>query len=127
MATKKRPATKTSTATKKSKKTKFTEYKLKVETKSGDILPIRLTLYEAKDDRQGAQLVIADDLAIKGIWIINGSYGPFISWPSYKHGDEYREYVHPISAELRESLYPQIIKLSAFEEKDDEEDDEEDD
>lgn len=121
MATKKRPATK------KSKKTKFTEYKLKVETKSGDILPIRLTLYEAKDDSQGAQLVIADDLAIKGIWIINGSYGPFISWPSYKHGDEYREYVHPISAELRESLYPQIIKLSAFEEKDDEEDDEEDD
>ena len=107
-------------ATKKSKKTKFTEYKLKVETKSGDILPVKLTLYEEKDDRQGAQIVIADDLVIKGIWIINGSRGPFISWPSYKQGDEYKQYVFPITAEFRESLYGQIIKLSEFEEEADE-------
>ena len=108
-------------ATKKSKKkTKFTEYKLKVETKSGDILPVKLTLYEEKDDRQGAQIVIADDLVIKGIWIINGSRGPFISWPSYKQGDEHKPYTLPITAEFRESLYGQIIKLSEFEEEADE-------
>lgn len=110
-------------ATKKQKKKKFNEFKLKVETESGDILKMKLTLYDEKNDRQGASLVIMDDLVIRGIWIVNGKNGPFISWPSYKQGDEYKEYVYPISAELRESLYPQIIKLSAFEEEDDEEDD----
>lgn len=110
------------TKKKSKKKTEFTEYKLKVETKSGDILPVKLTLYEEKDDRQGAQIVIADDLVIKGVWIINGSLGPFISWPSYKQGDEYKQYVFPITAEFRESLYGQIIKLSEFEEEADEDD-----
>ena len=110
------------TKKKSKKKTEFTEYKLKVETKSGDILPVKLTLYEEKDDRQGAQIVIADDLVIKGVWIINGSCGPFISWPSYKQGDEYKQYVFPITAEFRESLYGQIIKLSEFEEEADEDD-----
>ena len=108
------------TKKKSKKKTEFTEYKLKVETKSGDILPVKLTLYEEKDDRQGAQIVIADDLVIKGVWIINGSRGPFISWPSYKQGDEYKPYIFPITAEFRESLYGQIIKLSEFEEEADE-------
>lgn len=103
---------------KKAKKTQFDEYKLKVETAAGNILPVKLTLYEAKEDRQGAQLVIMDDLVIRGIWIINGKNGPFISWPSYKQGNEYKDYVFPITATFRESLYPQIIKLSEFEDED---------
>lgn len=105
---------------KKAKKPEFNEYKLKVEIKSGDVIPVKLTLYEAKEDRQGAQLVLFDDLVIKGLWVINGKNGPFISWPSYKSGDDYKDYIFPISAEFRESLYDQILKLSDFDEEDEE-------
>lgn len=98
------------------KKTQWDEYKLRVETKSGDLMKVKATLFAPRDDRQGVSLVIMDDLVIKGLWIINGKNGPFISWPSYKQGDTYSDYAHPISAEFRESLYNQLLKLCAFKE-----------
>lgn len=113
--------------TKKTKKTKKTydEYKLKVETKSGDVMKIKATFFARRDDRQGVNLVIMDDLVIKGIWIINGKHGPFVSMPAYKDGDSWSEFVHPVSAEFRESLYAQLVKLSAFDEPFDEDGDDE--
>ena len=115
----------------KKQKAQWDEYKIKVETESGNTMKMKVTMFSPIDNRQGVNLVIMDDLVIKGVWIINGSNGPFVSMPCYKSGGTYSEYIHPISAAFRESLYSQLIKLSkwgdAREKKKKDEDDEDDD
>lgn len=115
----------------KKQKAQWDEYKIKVETEDGGIMKLKVTMFSPMDDRQGVNLVIMNDLVIKGIWIINGKNGPFVSMPSYKTGDTYSDYVHPISAAFRESLYSQLVKLSkwgdAKKKKKKEEDEEDDD
>lgn len=62
-----------------------------------------------------ADVVLDDVLVIKGIRVMEGQNGAFVSMPSQKVGSEYRETVFPITAEFREQLMGSV--LSAYEQK----------
>lgn len=42
--------------------------------------------------------------AIRGVRIINGSNGPFVSMPSYKSGDQYRDVCFPCTKEFKQEF-----------------------
>ena len=42
--------------------------------------------------------------AIKGVKIISGSKGPFVSMPSYKSGDQYRDVCFPCTKEFKQEF-----------------------
>lgn len=111
--------------TKKSTKISFDEKTIKVETPQG-IVSVVVSFYKPQDGRQGVQIRLFDALVIKGLWVISGEdFGPFVSLPSYKDKEgAYHNYVFPIDANFRESLFSQILRLSAFaDELEDEEED----
>ena len=62
-----------------------------------------------------ADVVLDDVLVIKGIRVMEGQNGAFVSMPSQKVGSEYRETVFPITAEFREQLMGSV--LSAYDKK----------
>lgn len=47
--------------------------------------------------------------AIRGVKIIEGSNGLFVSMPSYKAGNEYRDICFPITPECRQQLNDAVI------------------
>jgi DNA-binding cell septation regulator SpoVG len=79
-----------------------------------------ITVHKMKDEDTNvlayADLSIGGAFAIKGIKIMNGSNGPFVSMPNYKverdGQDEFRDICFPITAEFRNKLYSNI--LSAY-------------
>ncbi|OQB13491.1 MAG: putative septation protein SpoVG [Firmicutes bacterium ADurb.Bin193] len=62
-----------------------------------------------------ADIVLDDVFVIKGIRVMEGQNGAFVSMPSQKVGSEYRETVFPITAKFREQLMGSV--LSAYEQK----------
>jgi len=62
-----------------------------------------------------ADVVLDDVLVIKGVKVMEGQNGAFVSMPSQKVGSEYRETVFPITAEFREQLMGSV--LSAYDKK----------
>ncbi len=62
-----------------------------------------------------ADVVLDDVLVIKGVRVMEGQNGAFVSMPSQKVGSEYRETVFPVTAEFREQLMGSV--LSAYEQK----------
>lgn len=42
--------------------------------------------------------------AIRGVRIINGSNGPFVSMPSYRSGDQYRDVCFPCTKEFKQEF-----------------------
>lgn len=42
--------------------------------------------------------------AIKGVRIVNGSNGPFVSMPSYKAGNQYRDVCFPCTKEFKQTF-----------------------
>lgn len=92
----------------------FKEFKIKFEC-GGDFVPLNASVrfYKVKDSRMGFSLTIENAIAIKGCSVVDGKSGLFVSMPSYKGKDgKYYDYVFPVTAEARESLYGQIVKLS---------------
>ncbi len=51
--------------------------------------------------------------AIRGIKVINGSDGPFVSMPSYKSGSEYRDICFPCTKEFHQQFHQAV--LNAYE------------
>ena len=47
--------------------------------------------------------------AIRGVKIIEGSNGLFVSMPSYKVGNEYKDICFPITQECRKQLHEAVI------------------
>ena len=47
--------------------------------------------------------------AIRGVRIMQGKNGPFISMPSYKVGNEYRDVCFPCTAEFREQFQNAVM------------------
>ena len=47
--------------------------------------------------------------AIRGVKIIEGSNGLFVSMPSYKAGNEYKDICFPITQECRKQLHEAVI------------------
>lgn len=60
-----------------------------------------------------ASLNINGAFAVRGIKVIEGSKGLFVSMPSYKAGNEYKDICFPVTKECRDQL--QNAVLSAYE------------
>ena len=60
-----------------------------------------------------ASISINDDFIVRGIRVIEGEKGLFVSMPSQKVGSEYRDVCFAKSAELREQINSTV--LSAYE------------
>ena len=69
-----------------------------------------------------ASVNIGETFAVHGFRIVEGDNGLFVSMPSRKVGDEYKDVFHPITTEARAALNKQI--LDAYEQKQQEEQDE---
>ena len=51
-----------------------------------------------------ASVTLDGCFAIRGVKIINGSKGPFVSMPSYKSGDQYRDLCFPCAKEFKQEF-----------------------
>ena len=56
-----------------------------------------------------ASVNINGAFAIRGVKIIEGSNGLFVSMPSYKAGNEYKDICFPITQECRKQLHEAVI------------------
>lgn len=76
------------------------------------ISDIRIRLVDKDDSKLKAvaSITIDDCFVVHDIKVIEGKEGYFISMPSKKTPDGYRDIVHPINTETRESISAQIIE-----------------
>ena len=51
-----------------------------------------------------ASVCLDDSFAIRGVKIVNGSSGPFVSMPSYKSGNQYRDICFPCTKEFKQEF-----------------------
>lgn len=47
--------------------------------------------------------------AIRGVKVVSGTNGPFVSMPSYKAGGEYKDVCFPVTKEFREQLHTAVM------------------
>ncbi len=47
--------------------------------------------------------------AVRGVKLVQGANGPFVSMPSYKTGDGYRDVCFPVTKEFREQLNAAVL------------------
>ncbi len=75
------------------------------------ITDIRVRLVNNNDKLKAvASITIDDELVVHDIKVINGKDGYFLSMPSRKSDDgKFKDIVHPIKTEVRESLKEQIL------------------
>ena len=71
---------------------------------------VRIQSIRPGDSIKGtASVNINGAFAIRGIKIIEGSNGLFVSMPSYKAGNEYKDICFPITQECRKQLHEAVI------------------
>lgn len=56
-----------------------------------------------------ASVNINGAFAIRGVKVVEGSNGLFVSMPSYKAGNEYKDICFPITAESRKRLHEAVL------------------
>lgn len=105
-------------ATKSSKQTKTKSVQKPVE--QAPPIPIRANInwVNQKEDgnvRATASLNIGGAFAVHGIKIISGAKGDFVSMPSYKSGDNYKDIFHAVTADARQQMNEAVMK--AYEQK----------
>ncbi len=76
-----------------------------------NITDIRVRLVNNNEKLKAvASITIDDELVVHDIKVINGKDGYFLSMPSRKSNDgEFKDIVHPIKTEVRESLKAKIL------------------
>jgi len=47
--------------------------------------------------------------AIRGVKVVQGEHGPFVSMPSYKAGGEYKDVCFPITKDFREQMNAAVV------------------
>lgn len=47
--------------------------------------------------------------AIRGVKVVQGEHGPFVSMPSYKVGGEYKDVCFPITKDFREQINTAVV------------------
>ena len=71
---------------------------------------VRIQSIRPGDSIKGtASVNINGAFAIRGVKIIEGSNGLFVSMPSYKAGNEYKDICFPITQECRKQLHEAVI------------------
>ena len=81
-----------------------------------EITEVKLTLRNEEKLKGFANITLDNAFVIRGLKIINGSKGLFISMPSKRRSDgTFHDIAHPINAECRKKIQETII--AAFEEE----------
>lgn len=78
-------------------------------TSGFDVTDVRVHPYEKDKLRGFAQVTLNDDLTLKDITIRSGSKGLYISFPSRKINDKYKDWYYPITSSLRSKLTKSIL------------------
>ncbi len=47
--------------------------------------------------------------AVRGVRVVQGTDGPFVSMPSYKTGDGFKDVCFPVTKEFREQLHAAVL------------------
>ena len=83
---------------------------------SQDTLDISVRVYPFRNPEESGKLLAFADVtlggcfAVKGIRVMDGARGPFVSMPSWKDGaGEYREICFPTTAQMRERLNAAVM------------------
>lgn len=89
-------------------------------TKKSKVLSIDVRIdslvdYEGSKTKAFASVNIGGAFAIHGLRVMDSEKGLFVSMPSRKDGENYREVFHPVSSEAREELNKKV--LEAYEQK----------
>jgi stage V sporulation protein G len=79
-----------------------------------EITEVRITLRDEEKLKAFASITFDDCFVVRGLKVINGSQGYFVSMPSRKRSDgTYQDLAHPINNEMRKMIEDQV--LDAFE------------
>jgi stage V sporulation protein G len=79
-----------------------------------DITEVRITLRNEEKLKAFASITFDDCFVVRGLKVINGSQGYFVSMPSRKRRDgSYQDVAHPINNEMRKKIEDKV--LDAFE------------
>jgi stage V sporulation protein G len=70
---------------------------------------------EDESIRATASLTLGGAFAVHGIKVIDGQKGTFISMPSYKSGENFKDIFHAVTAEDRERMNEAVMR--AYEQK----------
>ncbi|MBD3420789.1 MAG: septation regulator SpoVG [Chitinivibrionales bacterium] len=81
-----------------------------------EITEVRISLRNEEKLKAFASITLENCFVIRGLKIINGSDGYFVSMPSRKHKDgSYHDIAHPINNEMRGAIEDKV--LDAFEQE----------
>lgn len=77
-------------------------------------LPTQVTVKISSLRTTGSTLATASvDLngvfAVRGVKVVQGAEGPFVSMPSYKTSDGYKDVCFPVTKEFREHLHTAVL------------------
>jgi stage V sporulation protein G len=79
-----------------------------------NITEVRITLRDEEKLKAFASITFDDCFVVRGLKVINGSQGYFVSMPSRKRKDgSYQDIAHPINNEMRKEIEDKV--LDAFE------------
>jgi len=80
------------------------------------VTEVRITLRDEPKLKAFANITFDDSFVIRGLKIINGQKGFFVSMPSRKRTDgSFQDVVHPVSVDLRKHIEDKV--LEAFDRK----------
>ncbi|MBD3393647.1 MAG: septation regulator SpoVG [Chitinivibrionales bacterium] len=81
-----------------------------------NITEVRITLRDEEKLKAFASMTFDDCFVVRGLKVINGSQGYFVSMPSRKRKDgSYQDIAHPINNEMRKEIEDKV--LDAFEQE----------
>lgn len=79
-----------------------------------NITEVRITLRNEEKLKAFASITFDDCFVVRGLKVINGSQGYFVSMPSRKRRDgSYQDIAHPINNDMRKEIEDKV--LDAFE------------
>ena len=79
-----------------------------------EITEVRITLRDEEKLKAFANVTFDDAFVVRGLKVINGNNGYFVSMPSRKRPDgTYQDIAHPINNEMRDKL--ESVVLSEYE------------
>ncbi len=79
-----------------------------------EITEVRITLRNEDKLKAFASITLDNCFVVRGLKVINGSQGFFVSMPSRRrHDGTFQDYAHPINNEMRQKIEDSV--LDAFE------------
>lgn len=75
-----------------------------------DITEVRITLRNEEKLKAFASITFDDCFVVRGLKVINGSQGYFVSMPSRKRKDgSYQDVAHPINNDMRKKIEDKVL------------------